>query len=150
MKFLGFRGLGLELGAATSRVRALVIFLGAGSAAVLFAACQEAAEPLQPIDRNQFIGEWRSECPGNIMQFKDDGSYIFNSPQGNDRGTFSMEGSTVTMVSSAEATMCGAGDEGVWTVGLNSDGDLEFTRVEDPCGQRSQLIPHVAPYERGG
>ena len=116
-----------------------------------------SSEPgFEPVsDTSALVGMWLAEGGGFVLEIDPDGTYYVadDSAEPIDQGRWSLQGSDLTLTSSADSTECTEGDQWVW-VGVEqvSPGDsrgMRGTVESNACGgvwasKAWILVPHQA------
>lgn len=97
---------------------------------VLLAACQPA--PKFP------YGTIISEGPAYKQTFNTDGNVIFESQDGTDKGTYTIQGDQLTFLSGGYCDAMNAG-KGVYTW-TRKDDTITFKVVQDACSMRTTTL----------
>lgn len=116
----------------------------------VLAGCGDDAEPTLDV-----VGVWEVTGGGAQAQvtYQADGSYRIAPYDGDtllthfDRGTYEVDGTTITYTSSDGVLGCAGGEVGIYTIATLDDGSWSVTAVEDECVKRLEGTPftHQSP-----
>ena len=118
------------------RVRRGLLIAAVFSLAIVSPACSD--DSTNPEER--LYGDWRTGLEGLALTFEADGSWTVaegDDQEPFDTGTFTFDGTTLTVDTDEGATGCQAGETGTYEVSFVDDDTVELALVDDECGQRA-------------
>jgi hypothetical protein len=111
------------------------------------------SQPAPSIGGVDITGVWK-RSGAIFLQLNEDGTYAFADVGPDflekapfDAGTFRLEGTMLTFITSDESALC-AGQSGSYQVELTEEGQLQFELQEDACDSRAEGIPIPLSWER--